>query len=67
MYTQPDLTSTVERLAHILSEMHNDSAPIGWERYRTLASLLLLKLPIKETVDDPRFLDPMFQAGKESS
>ena len=67
MYTQPDLTNTVERLAHILSEMHNDSAPIGWERYRTLASLLLLKLPIKETVDDPRFLDPMFQAGKESS
>jgi hypothetical protein len=67
MYTPPDLTNTVERLAHILSEMHNDSAPIGWERYRTLASLLLLKLPIKETVDDPRFLDPMFQAGKESS
>jgi hypothetical protein len=46
--------------------MHNPSAPIGWERYRSLADLLLAKLPIKSTVDDPRFLDPMFQAGKES-
>ncbi len=64
MYSQPDLTNTVDRLAHILSEMHNPSAPIGWERYRGLATLLLAKLPIKTTVDDPRFLDPMFQAGK---
>lgn len=67
MYSQPDLTKTEDRLAHILSEMHNPSAPIGWERYRSLAALLLAKLPIKATVDDPRFLDPMFQAGKESS
>jgi hypothetical protein len=64
---QPDFAKTIDRLAHILSEMHNDLAPIGWERYRSLATLLLAKLPIKATVDDPRFLDPMFQAGKESS
>jgi hypothetical protein len=46
--------------------MHNDSAPIGWERYRYLANLLLLKFPIAGVVDDERFLDHDFLPGRES-
>jgi len=45
--------------------MHNDSAPIGWNRYRGLASLLLAKLPISSTVNDERFLDHNWQPGKD--
>ncbi len=65
-YTVPDDTNPRDRLAHMLSEMHNDNAPIGWERYRGLASLLLLKFPIRDIVMDPRFENHLFQPGKES-
>ena len=64
MYTQPSMLSATDRLAHLLSEMHNPSAPIGWERYRGLASMLLMKLPIENTVMDDRFLDCDWQPGR---
>lgn len=57
MHTHPDLTNTVDRLAHYLSEIHNSAAPVGWERYRFLAESLLAKFNIEDTVDDERFLD----------
>ena len=38
MYSRPDMKNQTDRLAHVLSEMHNDSAPMGWERYRSLAT-----------------------------
>lgn len=63
MYRKPDMTNTTDRLAHWLSEVHNDTAPIGWERYRTLAHLLLRKLEIADQVNDARFLDPDWKAG----
>lgn len=31
----------VDSLAWLLSEFHNDAAPLGWTRYRGLASLIL--------------------------
>jgi hypothetical protein len=65
MYSKPNLTNRTDRLAHILSEMHNDNAPLGWERYRGLANLLLLKFPIAAVVDDERFLDHNFQPGRD--
>lgn len=64
MYRKPDMSDAKDRLAHILSEMHNDNAPIGWERYRGLASMLMSKLPISSTVKDERFLDSDWQPGK---
>lgn len=64
MYSKPDLTSATDRLAHILSEMHNDSAPLGWERYRSLANLLLMKFPIEAIVRDEKFFDPNYQPGR---
>jgi len=58
MHTQPDMTKAVDRLAHYLSEIHNDNAPMGWERYRSLASALLRKFPMIESIVlDPTFLD----------
>lgn len=41
MYTKPDMTKPEDALAHALSEIMNDSAPMGWERYRFPASCLL--------------------------
>lgn len=64
MYSRPNMNDATDRLAHMLSEMHNDNAPIGWERYRGLANLLLAKLPIRESVMDPSFFDHTFQPGK---
>lgn len=64
MYSRPDMTSATDRLAHMLSEMHNDRAPIGWERYRSLANLLMAKFPIKSVVMDEKFMDPDYQPGK---
>ena len=64
MYSRPDMNNEIDRLAHMLSEMHNDSAPIGWERYRPLASMLMKKFPIFSIVKDERFFDPYFQPGK---
>ena len=58
MHTQPDMTKAADRLAHYLSEIHNDNAPLGWERYRSLALALLRKFPmIEATVIDPKFLE----------
>lgn len=65
MYSRPNMSDTTDRLAHMLSEMHNESAPIGWERYRFLANLLLAKLPIRATVMDERFEDHNFQPGED--
>ena len=64
MYRRPDMTDATDRLAHMLSEMHNDNAPIGWERYRSLAGMLMAKFPITDIVRDERFFDPNFQPGK---
>jgi len=63
--TLPDMNNPIDRLAHMLSEMHNDSAPLGWERYRSLASLLMSKFPIREVVMDERFFDWQYQPGKQ--
>lgn len=65
MYSRPNMDDATDRLAHMLSEMHNDSAPIGWERYRFLANLLMSKFPIRDIVMDERFEDPTFQPGKD--
>lgn len=64
MYTVPNMNDTTDRLAHMLSEMHNDRAPLGWERYRSLANLLLSKFPIAHIVNEERFFDPAFQLGR---
>jgi hypothetical protein len=64
MYSRPDMTDPTDRLAHMLSEMHNDAAPMGWERYRNLANLLMAKFPITGVVRDERFFDPFYQPGK---
>jgi hypothetical protein len=58
MYGKPDMMSAQDRLAHLLSEIHNDSAPIGWERYRSLASSLMSKFPIHDIVMSEKFFDP---------
>lgn len=50
MYAMPDKTDPVDRLAHYLSEVHNDAAPIGWHRYRFLAKSLIEKFDLKEKV-----------------
>ena len=63
-YTRPDLSNPTDRLADFLSELHNHNAPIGWERYRSLASMLLDKFPLHATLMDPRFADPTWQPGK---
>lgn len=55
MYSKPDMTNANDRLAHMLSEWHNDSAPLGWERYRPLASYLMSKFAIRDNVMDERF------------
>lgn len=64
MHSSPDTTNSTDRLAHMLSEMHNDSAPLGWERYRALANLLFAKFPIESIVQDERFFDPSWQPGR---
>jgi hypothetical protein len=65
MYSKPDMTNATDRLAHMLSEMHNDRAPIGWERYRFLADLLMAKFPIKDVVCNEKFFAPDFQPGRQ--
>lgn len=66
MYSKPDLKDATDRLAHMLSEMHNDRAPLGWERYRFLANLLMAKFPIESIVLDEKFFDPNYQPGRRS-
>lgn len=58
MYDRSKLISTEDRLAWYLSEIHNDAAPIGWQRYRGMAALLLRRFPeIKERVNSSTFFD----------
>jgi hypothetical protein len=64
MYSLPNMHDATDRLAHFLSEVHNDGAPIGWERYRFLANSLMRKFPIRDIVMDERFDDHTFQPGK---
>ncbi len=65
MYSKPDLKDPTDRLAHMLSEMHNDRAPMGWERYRSLANLLMAKFPIADIVREEKFFDPNYQPGRQ--
>lgn len=48
MYRQPNMGDVTDRLAHLLSEMHNDNAPIGWGAYITLARYTLDKFDLVE-------------------
>jgi len=50
MYSSPNKKDPVDRLAHYLSEVHNDAAPMGWNRYRFLASSLIAKFDLKDAV-----------------
>jgi hypothetical protein len=50
MYSAPDKKDPVDRLAHYLSEVHNDAAPMGWHRYRFLAKSLIDKFDLKDAV-----------------
>jgi hypothetical protein len=50
MYRNPDLTDPTDRLAHWMSEMVNDNAPLGWEKYRVLAIAVAGKFDISEQV-----------------
>lgn len=63
-YSRPNLADPTDRLAHFLSELHNESAPLGWERYRSLAAPLLMKFPIHDVLMDERFSDPAWQPGE---
>ena len=66
MYMRPDMSNPIDRLAHLLSEIHNPNAPIGWNTYRGMASLLMDKFDILDTVMDKRFLYPEFRAGNDA-
>lgn len=35
------MNDPLDEIAHILSEIMNDNAPIGWERYRGFAGFVL--------------------------
>lgn len=59
-------TNATDRLAYMRSKMHNDNAPLGWERYRSLANFLMAKFPIESIVRDEKFFDPFFQLGKNA-
>jgi hypothetical protein len=67
IYTKPDETDPVDKLAHWLSEIHNDNAPIGWERYRPLAQSLRRRFHLieKPSPDDPRIQRPSRDASEE--
>lgn len=63
MFSRPNMADPVDRLAHYLSEVHNDSAPMGWETYRPLAISLIRKFDIIDTVKDDKFFEWDFKAG----
>jgi len=44
------MNDAVDRMAHYLSELHNDNAPMGWERYRTTAVCLIKKFDLEKAV-----------------
>ncbi len=39
-----------DRMAHYLSELLNDNAPMGWERYRLAAGILIAKFDLGAAV-----------------
>jgi len=39
--SMPNMNDPVDALAHALSEIMNDAAPMGWEKYRGHARCLL--------------------------
>jgi hypothetical protein len=51
MYTAPT-NSQEDRIAHALSEILNDNAPIGWEKYKYAARYLLEHWEIKDIVSE---------------
>ena len=51
IYSRPT-ASLEDRLAHILSEIMNDNAPIGWERYRGPATCLLANQEVRQIFRD---------------
>lgn len=46
MYGTPDMDDPIDSLAHALSEIMNDAAPIGWSNYRGAARCLLANFDI---------------------
>ena len=50
-YTRPS-DSNIDQMAHILSEIMNDNAPIGWERYRGFAACLLANKDAQKLMAD---------------
>lgn len=36
-YSVPNMSIPGDRIAHLLSELHNDNAPMGWEQYKGVA------------------------------
>jgi hypothetical protein len=51
-YVQAEIDANPEwKLAHRLSEVDNDNAPIGWYRYAPLARWLLRTFDMKEKSD----------------
>ena len=48
MYNKPDMSNPEDKLAWIISEIINDSAPVGWEKYRPLSFLLIKKFDMVE-------------------
>lgn len=43
-FTIPDKSDPVDLVAHILSEIYNHNAPIGWEMYRIDAETIVAEL-----------------------
>lgn len=55
MYGHPDFSKPKDALAHSLSEIINDGAPLGWEKYRGPASCLLSLFEIKPKANHPNY------------
>lgn len=43
-FTNPDKSDPVDLVAHVLSELYNDNAPLGWERYKGAAETIVAEL-----------------------
>lgn len=50
MYSAPDMNNPVDKLAHWMSEVDNDNAPLGWEKYRNLARFVIDEFELEEAV-----------------
>lgn len=55
MYGTPNMDDPVDSLAHALSEIMNDAAPMGWEKYRSAADCLLACFDIGAKPGSPTF------------